>query len=312
MEEIHLNGIRLKNEIVISSVGGGIWDWDGSSWPWTIINAKKVGAVISKTFTIEGRAGHSGIDPQKPQGKWNQAQWLWQMWRKRGEVIQKNSCSTLNCVGLRNPGIEYYFQEIYPKTKGINKIISIAGDSIEEYTTLIRIIKQEKEKNDLGVAAIELNADSCPSAEKHFEGISHFQELCEQVRREAGEIPLILKLSPKRRWLERSLIAEEAGFNAIHAINSKPIPKIARLPLKSEIVGQSGPGIKYMAQEIISELVERLKIPVIGGGGVSSKKDVQEFLNIGASAVNITTLCYTYPLRTACIVRKYWKKQNKI
>ncbi len=312
MGEIDLNGIRLKNEIIISSVGYGIWDWYWYPWPWIFINAKKIGAVITKTLTWEGSEGNFGVNPKKPKGMRNQLQWLWQMWKNKEKVIQKNSWVVLNCFGLWNPGVGYYFKEIYPKTKGINKIISIAGDSIEEYRTIIKLVKQEKEKNDLGIVAIELNLDSCPSAEKHFEEISHFQKLCKQVKQEAGEIPLILKLSPKSGWLKRALIAEKSGFNAIHAINSYPVSRSAKSPLKSEIVGQSGHTIKERAKKIIAKLVRELDIPVIGGGGVSSKKDVQEFLDIGASAINITTLCYIHPLRVVHTARKYRRKQNKI
>jgi len=103
------------------------------------------------------------------------------------------------------------------------------------------------------------------------------KELCERAKREAGEIPLILKISPEGNWLKRALITQEAGLNAVHAINTIPVRDIDLItgesPLRSEIVGQSGTYIRYKALYIVFKLAKHLEIPVIGGG-VCSEKDV--------------------------------------
>lgn len=308
---IELNGIKLKNRIVISSVGYGDKDW--YSWPMWIIDPKKVGAVITKTLTLEERRGYFDVDPKCPPDRWNQLKWVWEMLKKRKEVIRKMPGGYLNAFGLWNVGIEYYFRKIYPETNEVNKIISVAGFSVKEYIKIINRIKQEE---NLNIAAIELNAGSCPSVETDLkEKYSLLKELCERAKREAGEIPLILKISPEGNWLKRALIAQEAGLNAVHAINTIPVRDIDLItgesPLRSEIVGQSGTCIRYKALYIVFELAKHLEIPVIGGGGVCSERDVRKFFCVGASAVNVTSLCFSHPLRTALIIKKHCKNDSK-
>ncbi|MGD0550110.1 MAG: dihydroorotate dehydrogenase, partial [Candidatus Bathyarchaeia archaeon] len=86
---------------------------------------------------------------------------------------------------------------------------------------------------------------------------------------------------------------ERAGADAITAINTIKgmlIDIRVRLPvLSAKIGGLSGPAIKPVAVRCVYELVEKVKLPIIGVGGIMGWEDAVEFFLAGASAVQIGT-----------------------
>jgi dihydroorotate dehydrogenase (NAD+) catalytic subunit len=55
------------------------------------------------------------------------------------------------------------------------------------------------------------------------------------------------------------------------------------------IGGLSGPAIKPIALRMVWETYQRVKIPIIGMGGIMKAEDAIEFMLVGASAVQIGT-----------------------
>jgi dihydroorotate dehydrogenase (NAD+) catalytic subunit len=64
------------------------------------------------------------------------------------------------------------------------------------------------------------------------------------------------------------------------------------------IGGLSGPAIKPIALRMVWEVSQRVRIPVIGMGGIVCAKDAIEFILAGASAIQIGTANLVNP-RTA-------------
>jgi dihydroorotate dehydrogenase (NAD+) catalytic subunit len=59
--------------------------------------------------------------------------------------------------------------------------------------------------------------------------------------------------------------------------------------LGNVIGGLSGPAIKPIALRMVWETYQRVKIPVVGMGGIMRAEDAIEFMLVGASAVQIGT-----------------------
>ena len=96
-----------------------------------------------------------------------------------------------------------------------------------------------------------------------------------------------------------ALSAEEAGADAISAVNTFVglgiDYKTGKMLLSTKFGGVSGPPIKPMALAKVHQIYNKVKIPIIGIGGISSYKDILEFIRVGSSMVQIGTLNYRDP-----------------
>ena len=59
--------------------------------------------------------------------------------------------------------------------------------------------------------------------------------------------------------------------------------------------GLSGPAIRPIAVRMVYECAKQVRIPVIGMGGISSARDVLEFMIAGATAVQVGTANFVDP-----------------
>jgi dihydroorotate dehydrogenase (NAD+) catalytic subunit len=156
------------------------------------------------------------------------------------------------------------------------------------------------------LAAIEVNA-SCPNVKEGGmafgatpEGISH---LTGRVRKATGK-SLWVKLSPNVADIASvAAAAEGAGADAVSLINTivgMAVDHRTRRPKLSNVTGGlSGPAIKPVALRMVWEVCRRVKIPVIGIGGIQTASDALEFLLVGASAVQVGTANFRNP--RACV-----------
>ncbi len=223
----------------------------------------------------------------------------------------------LNSIGLANPGLEGLLQvkaAFYAKLD-IPVIVNIAGNSIEEYQHLAAQL------DDLTwVAGLEVNV-SCPNVR---EGSIEFGKdarvlgnLVRLVRRATSKF-LIVKLTPNVTdivALARS--AEENGADAVALINTvygAAIDIYTRRPKIHTIVGgYSGPAIKPIAIAQIIKVFPKIKIPIIGVGGIMTGVDVVEFMLAGARAVQLGTVNFYHPRASIEILeflRKYCEQQG--
>jgi len=231
-------------------------------------------------------------------------------------VVQVN-CGIINAMGLPNPGITAFSQEIQ-KVKNeveVPLVVSIYGFSTEEYAETACLAVEA------GADAIELNV-SCPHVEKTGGEIGQNPELLAEVVRKVKQkisCPVFVKLSPNVSDI--AYLAEksvEAGADAITAINTVKAMKIdvntGKPVLANKLGGLSGPAIKPIAVRCIYEIYERVKVPVFGCGGITSGKDAVEFMLAGASAIQVGTAIATKEIGVfSSIVKgieKYLKKKK--
>ena len=103
----------------------------------------------------------------------------------------------LNSIGLQGPGIDAFLTQDIPYLieQKARVIVSIAGETVEEYSTLARKLRSVS-----GISAVEVNI-SCPNVENR--GLvfacdpDASRRVIDGVRRTlGGELPIIAKLSP--------------------------------------------------------------------------------------------------------------------
>jgi len=274
---INIGKLKLKNPVMVASGTFGYAEEFRE-----FMDLKQLGAIVSKTITLNPRQGNPA----------------------------PRTCETpagmLNSIGLENPGLEVFLKEklLFLKKIGVPLIISIASEEgPEEFVTLARRLDKVKE-----VPAIELNI-SCPNI-KGLRGKGQGLRMISQdskatydlvkVVRKATKKTLITKLSPNVTDVtEIALAAEKAGSDAISLINTITAMAIDIQKRKPKIAavtgGLSGPAIRPIAVRMVWEVYQKIKIPIIGMGGIMDTLSALEFFISGATAISIGTANFINP-----------------
>lgn len=219
--------------------------------------------------------------------------------------IVETACGMLNAIGLENPGVEKFITEKLPLLRhyACPVVVNILGESLEEYCALAERLHGEN------IAAIEVNI-SCPNVKKGGVAFGTDAAMIRELTRcvcEKCRKPVIIKLSPNVTDIAAmAQAAEEGGASAVSLINTllgMAIDIQTRRPkLANKVGGLSGPAIKPVALRMVWQVAQRVKIPVIGIGGISTVEDVIEFLLAGATAVQIGTANFVNPNAAGTIV----------
>lgn len=208
----------------------------------------------------------------------------------------------LNSIGLQGPGIDSFLANDVPwlLEQKARVIVSIAGETIEEYSTLARKLRSVS-----GISAVEVNI-SCPNVENR--GLvfacdpDASRRVIDGVRKTiGGDLPIIAKLSPDVTDLPsiaRGVV--DAGADALALINTVLGMVInldtMRPHLGGKTGGLSGPAIRPVAVRAIYQVHAALpKVPILGMGGVSSGRDALELILAGASGVSVGTASFGNP-----------------
>lgn len=239
-----------------------------------VVDLPSFAGVITKSVTLEPRAGHPYPQVVPVAGGW------------------------LNSQGLPNRGLAGFVMKDVPflRTLGIPLIVSIAGETVREFVTLAEWLSREE-----GVAAVELNI-SCPNVERGLVfGVDPqlTREVVAAVRAVCAP-PLWVKLTPNvTDIVPIARAAEEAGADALSLINTLVGLAIDvhtyRPKLGAGTGGLSGPAIKPIAVRMVWDVARRCRIPVIGMGGIATAEDALEFLIAGARAVAVGSAVIDYP-----------------
>lgn len=208
----------------------------------------------------------------------------------------------LNSIGLQGPGIDSFLANDVPwlLEQKARVIVSIAGETIEEYSTLARKLRSVS-----GLSAVEVNI-SCPNVENR--GLvfacdpDASRRVIDGVRKTiGGELPIIAKLSPDVTDLAsiaRGVV--DAGADALALINTVLGMVINLDTMKPHLGGKtgglSGPAIRPVAVRAIYQVHAALpQIPILGMGGVASGRDALELILAGASGVSVGTASFGNP-----------------
>ncbi|NEZ47549.1 dihydroorotate dehydrogenase [Clostridium niameyense] len=287
MLSVNLCGLDLKNPIIAASGTFGF----GQEYN-EFYDISELGAICTKGLTLNSKEGNDGIR------------------------IHETSSGIMNSVGLQNPGVDKFIKEELPNMEKMDTTIiaNVGGSSIDEY------IKAINKLNNTNVDMIELNI-SCPNVKEGGMAFGIKSDVAYEVVKRAKEVcdkPLIVKLSPNaENIIDMAYKCEMAGADAISLVNTfKAMAidiKTQKSVFKNITAGLSGPCIKPIALRMVYEVCKNVKVPVIGIGGITSYKDVLEFIMVGATAVQIGTGNFIMPtigIEVINDLKNYMYKEN--
>ena len=204
--------------------------------------------------------------------------------------VAETPAGMVNSIGLQNPGVERFIEELDAFDLGIPLFVSAAGDTVEEFGALCEVLGSDER-----IAAIELNL-SCPNVEcgglTFCAGPASVEEVAAVCRAAAPGKPLLAKLTFEG-VVENARAAEAAGADALTVMNT--IPALTVDAQRREVLvrgGLSGPAIKPVALRAVYEVSRAVAVPIVGSGGVASGVDVAEFMLAGATAVQVGTASF--------------------
>jgi dihydroorotate dehydrogenase (NAD+) catalytic subunit len=260
---VRVGSLALRNPFLLAS---GIWGESGES----LAGAWRAGAggVITKSIGGAPRLGYPNPT-----------------------VETYSDWGMLNAMGLPNPGMDEYPREIsVARAAGATVIGSVFGATAEEFAGLSRRMEST------GVAAIELNL-SCPHAEGYGTEVgsdpNDVEEIVRAVVREVT-VPVIAKITPNTPDpAALAAAAQKAGAAAVSAINTVRAlaidVQLRRPVLAHGLGGLSGPAIKPVGLACVWQIYERVSVPVVGVGGISTADDALEYVMAGARALEVGT-----------------------
>lgn len=262
---INFAGLRFRSPLILASGILGI-----SSSSMHVLSDYGIGGVTTKSIGPRKRLGYSNPS-----------------------IIGLGNGTFLNAVGLANPGIDVVEKEIteIKKKKDLIVIASVFGDGPEGYAEIAERAWKA------GADAIELNI-SCPHAEVCAIGADP-DLTAEFVKATRSKIkcPLFVKMNPNVTDITlAAAAAEHSGADAIVAINTVRGLSIDintyRPFLAHGVGGLSGRAIKPIGLKDVYTLYKKVKIPIIGCGGIYNWQDVVEYFLAGATAVQIGSALY--------------------
>lgn len=277
--------LKLHNGISFSyCCASGALAYDGRGWwfekplVWLgLLDPKKM-MIITKTLTFNSKVGNL---------KW------YAPWRS----VQKIRNGFVNCVGLTNPGYNWWINKIYPKIDPKRFIVSLFCESSKEAA------RMAMDFNRLNIAGIEYNF-SCHNHDKDIPE----QVECVETFINYSKHPVIVKLSAAMPVVDFCKLWDGRvdAFDLINSIpwgmlysNDSPLLKYCNSP-----GAVSGEVIKAIAISVLKDVKESgVKTPIISGGGVSKKLDVISRFIMGAKAVSFGSIFIRKPLRPNKIIR---------
>lgn len=286
---VKIGKLELKNPVMVASGTFGY----GQEFE-QLLDLSQLGAIVTKSITLKPRLGNP---PPR---------------------IVETSAGMLNAIGLQNDGLEDFIKNKIPYLSTIDSpiIVSIAGNKINDYEELTKKLSDLKE-----VSALEVNL-SCPNVEKSNLEFSKDPKLTFKVIsqiRKTTKLTLITKLTPNVTDISLTAkAAKEAGSDAVSLVNTflgiavdikTKKPKLANIT-----GGLSGPCIKPLALRMVWEVRQKVRIPIIGMGGIMNAEDALEFILCGATAVSVGTANFINPKVSLEIIEgiKNYLAQNKI
>ncbi len=284
---VNIAGLKMKTPVTTASgtFGFGLEFTD-------FLDLEKVGAITVKGTTLAPRAGN------------------------KGQRVVETPSGILNCIGLENPGSDYFLKETLPKLKKYNVpvIVNIDASSPEEYGGLAAKLDVK------GVDAVEINV-SCPNIKDgglvFGTNAKSMAQVVKEVKKNTSKV-VITKLSPNVTSItEMAKAAEDAGTDALSLINTLLGMKIdihRQRPVLGNVTGGlSGPCIRPVAVRMCYEVAQAVKVPIIGMGGIMCAEDAIEFFLAGASAIAVGTANFVNPAIAETIsldILEYMDKHN--
>ena len=256
-----LGAITLQNSVCLATAP---WDLNGAGY-------EQLGAIFTKTVTMEPRAGLPGHDG----------------------ILQVADQTLLNRTDMRTEGAELLVQEHLPQLRrfGVPVFVSITAPGVPGFRKIARYLQREAGTQ---LAGLEVYITVPPGGSGADVTARFVREATEAVRNELGDdAAVIVKLPP---WPDHirglALGAQEGGATALAATNTL---KVLHLPTDRRaaplVGGLSGEALRPLALRCVWELAndEKLTLPIFGTGGIFTLRDVEDYLRVGAQAVQVAS-----------------------
>ena len=266
---IQLPGLTMKNPFMPASGTFGFGEGYAKQYDLNLL-----GALVTKSTTLMPRIGN------------------------QGKIYADGPSSTLNAVGLKNPGAEVVLHEKLPWLAShypdLPIIASIAGADVAEYAAVAKKLSAAP-----NVKALEVNI-SCPNVDQGgmaFGTDPSVAAAVTQAVKAVSSVPIFVKLTPNVTDITTIAKAvEAAGADGISLINTFVGMRLdiqTGEPILTNVTGGvSGPALFPMALQMVYQVAHAVHIPIIGMGGVSSGHNAAEMLAAGAKAVAIGSANY--------------------
>ena len=274
-------GISFQNPVLLASGTAGYGrELDG------VMELDRLGGLVTKAVSLAPRGGNP---PPR---------------------VAEFPGGMINSVGLANPGLAAVSQTEIPwltsRLSRARVVVNVVGFQEEEYAQVVNGLDGLD-----GFAAYELNL-SCPNTSRG--GVEFGADpdcVTRIVRRVRAETkrPLLIKLSPVLPDIgAMALTARDAGADGITVVNTMPglIYRGERPRLGQGSGGVSGPALLPVGLLAVRRVVEKTRgsVPVVGVGGIRTARDVRQYLQAGASLVQIGTAALADPRVPARIVQQ--------
>lgn len=176
----------------------------------------------------------------------------------------------VNKIGLRNPGLGWVEKKVAAgKLDLSDKLVSIHGFNDDDWVNLVDRLAALKPMG------MELNM-SCPN-------VGHIDWPAELFERAVKTgVPVIVKLPPVN-YQAMAQMAFAQGVRVFHCCNTLPVPA----------GGMSGWPLKPVALQCIRDLRAQpwgQDIAIVGGGGIRSVAELDEYRDAGVDAYAIGTI----------------------
>ncbi len=261
---IDLGKLKLKNPVMPSS---GLFGY-GAEFK-DLLDLNGLGAIVVKGTTLQPRYGNF-----------------------ENRFTEVAGCASLSTIGLQNIGVERFIKEKLPLLRQYETpiIVNIAGESLEEFVKITELLNEAE-----GVSGIEVNL-ACPNVKGGGAQFSEDPDMVYKVLRavrDATDLTIISK--PSAGKIDISYLAkvcEDAGADAIcpnYSVMGMAIDiKTRRSKLGRNIIASvGGPWMKPISLRLVWQAAQSVRIPIIGGGGISCAEDAIEFFIAGARAVQV-------------------------
>ncbi len=234
---------------------------------------------------------------------------------RKAPRVAPTETGMLNGIGIQNPGIDAWSENMAPRIPSLD--VPVWGSAVAHDVDGFALVAKGLEAS--GAAAIEVNL-SCPNLEDgemfSFDS-ARSRDVLEAVSSSAT-IPVGAKLSPNTPDIvDVAAACHSAGADFVVLTNTTlgfGISLADQRPLLSGGVGgYSGPGLKPISLRCVYEVSRAApEIPVVGCGGVSTGRDIVEYLMTGASAVQAGTVHLAEPRAGKRLIRELRREMKRL
>lgn len=232
-----------------------------------------LGAVVVKSLTVEARPGFAA---------------------PRVTLLDEPG-SMLNAIGVPNPGVEVWARTILPEMleRAVPVVASVWGANADRVVAAAEVLARYR-----GPIAWEVNL-SCPNSESGGAPVSHdpsaAAEVCRAIRALApDDVGVWAKLAPDAPdVLEVGKACSDAGADAVTVSNTYPAASV-QFAWPRALGGGAGGMSGSVLRPYVRPLIEKFAsahpdLPVLACGGVLSSQIAIDYLDLGATAVQVGT-----------------------